>query len=241
MNCLEFRKAIFIAPRSWTPEMMAHRGDCGSCAAFAAELDRMESALTEAIAVAPPEGLANRILLRRSLADAPVASVVSRRHFFALAASVATAAAGLGAYLVWRGGKRAEMDEGLARELIAHLLMAHPPGIGAENNEVTDRGVGELLKRASFASTAPLSLVQNGWPCEFRRQPIAHLLLSGTDSPVTALVLPVGLASSTQHFTGPNLYGVITPCAHGALALLAASDTELDRIAAHLRKVIITA
>lgn len=246
MNCLEFRKQILAAPRSLTAAMIAHRGECTQCVAFAAGVDKLESALKEAVLVDPPEGLANRILLRRSLADALPAVVPARRRFLALAASVAVATTGLGAFLFWRRGEQEDgqeegSDGGLARELVAHLLMKHPPGLGTATQLVSETEVTGLLKRASFASRTSLGRVENAWPCEFRYQPIAHLVLPGAAGPVTALVLPFAVAPRPHHFAGPNLSGVIAPCAHGTLALLAESDTDLDALAARLQRAIVSA
>lgn len=188
------------------------------------------------------QGLANRILLRRSLADAPLAVAPARRHFLALAASIAVATTGLGALLVWqRSAQEEALDGSIARELVAHLLMAHPPDLGAATQSVSATEVTGLLARAGFASRTSLGRVENAWPCVFRDQPIAHLVLPGAAGPVTALVLPRSLAPRTHHFVGPDLSGIITPCAHGTLALLAQADTDLDALAARLQGAIVSA
>ena len=240
MNCLVFRKQIVAAPRGITAEMSAHRISCPQCAAFAAHVEQLEVTLTEAAAVSPPEGLANRILLRRSLVDGQPVIAPSRRRFLALAASVAAATTGLGAWLQWRRATEPLNDE-IARELVAHLLAAHPPGLGATAHLVRETEVTELLARAGFAARTSLGRVENAWPCTFRDQPIAHLVLSRATGPVTALVLPLALADRAHPFTGPQVNGLITPCAHGVLALLATADSELDTIAARLTGALVPA
>ncbi|MBI2801552.1 MAG: DUF3379 family protein [Gammaproteobacteria bacterium] len=240
MNCLVFRKQIIVAPRGSIPEMSEHRTSCPQCAAFAVHVERLEVTLTEAAFVSPPEGLANRILLRRSLVDGQPVSAPARRRFLALAASVAAASAGLGAWLQWRRATE-PLNADIARELVAHLLKAHPPGLGAAAHLVSETEVAELLARAGFAARTSLGRVENAWPCTFRDQPIAHLVLPFATGPVTALVLPLALADRAHPFAGPQLKGLITPCAHGVLALLAAPDFELSAIAARLSGALVAA
>lgn len=248
MNCLEFRQRLLTAPRASTSAMAAHRTECARCAGFANRVEQMESALTEAVCVTVPEGLAHRILLRRSLADRPPVVAPARRQFLALAASVAVATTGLGALLFWRRGQQPTFDDSLARELVMHLLMKHPPGLGAKT-QVSESEVSGLLRRAGFAARASLGRVANAWPCVFRDQPIAHLVLPGNDGPVTALVLPFPATSQSHHFAGPDISGVVAPCAHGTLALLTASDIDpgaesdarLDELAARLQGTIVSA
>lgn len=65
MNCLEFRREKLADPRRLAPEAAAHLGKCAACRGFAAEVDENEARLAAALAVPVPEGLAERIILRR--------------------------------------------------------------------------------------------------------------------------------------------------------------------------------
>jgi Protein of unknown function (DUF3379) len=242
MTCLEFRKQLLAAPRALTAEMTDHRAQCTECAAFAARIEQMESALAAAVLVDPPEGLANRVLLRRSLADTRTSTsgrTPDRRRFIALAASVTVAATGLGAFLFWRRAIGPGGDEGLARELVAHILGAHPPGLGATTGSVSETEVITLLARAGFAAHASIGKIGNAWPCTFRDKPIAHFVLDVDARPVTGLVLPQRLVEQSLPYTGPDLSGVIAPCAQGTLALLSEGDGDFDALVAHLQNVIV--
>ncbi|MSR13712.1 MAG: DUF3379 family protein [Gammaproteobacteria bacterium] len=241
MNCLEFRKKLLADPRAPTSDLRAHRDLCPECTVFAGRIERMEQALTEAVLIEPPEGLAARILLRRSLVDGPSVRAPPRRHFLALAASVATASIGLGAFLMWRRGE--EVDSAVARELVAHLLGAHPPGLGAQVRRVPEADVVGLLARAGFGTRGSLGEVANGWPCEFRQQPIAHFLMAA--NPVTALVLPFDFVRRAQLFFGAGISGILAPCAHGTLALLTAftggREVDLEPLVERFQSAIISA
>lgn len=64
-NCLDFRREKLADPRRLSPEALAHLSDCAACRAFAAEVDENEARLASVLDVPVPEGLAERIVLRR--------------------------------------------------------------------------------------------------------------------------------------------------------------------------------
>ncbi len=65
MNCLEFRREKLADPRRLPPEALAHLNDCAACRGFAAEVDENEARLAAVLDVPVPEGIAERIILRR--------------------------------------------------------------------------------------------------------------------------------------------------------------------------------
>ncbi|MBZ0145316.1 MAG: DUF3379 domain-containing protein [Rhodocyclaceae bacterium] len=65
MNCLEFRRDKLADPRRLSPEAAAHLNDCAACRGFAAEVDENEARLAAVLDVPVPEGIAERIVLRR--------------------------------------------------------------------------------------------------------------------------------------------------------------------------------
>lgn len=65
MNCLEFRRDKLADPRRLSPEAAAHLNDCAACRGFAAEVDENEARLAAVLDVPVPEGIAERIILRR--------------------------------------------------------------------------------------------------------------------------------------------------------------------------------
>lgn len=65
MNCLEFRRQKLADPRRLSPEALAHIGECPACRGFAIEVNEGEERLSAALDVPVPEGLAERIILRR--------------------------------------------------------------------------------------------------------------------------------------------------------------------------------
>lgn len=65
MNCLEFRREKLADPRRLSADAAPHLNDCAACRGFAAEVDENEARLAAVFDVPVPEGLAERIVLRR--------------------------------------------------------------------------------------------------------------------------------------------------------------------------------
>lgn len=65
MNCLEFRREKLADPRRLSREALAHIGECAACRGFAIEVNENEERIAAALAVPVPEGLTERIILRR--------------------------------------------------------------------------------------------------------------------------------------------------------------------------------
>ncbi len=65
MNCLEFRRDKLADPRRLSREALAHMSDCPACRGFAIDVDENEARLAAALEVPVPEGLAERIIMRR--------------------------------------------------------------------------------------------------------------------------------------------------------------------------------
>lgn len=149
MNCFEFRRLILADPRRRTEERQAHLARCGRCAALAAEVEGVETALHDAAAVPVPEGLAERVLLRRTMSRS------ARAGMWALAASVIVAV-GVGAYFYAGPGVQGE-DQVVA----AAVLGERHPAVAAINYVVDHES--RLLRETPVLDTAVV------------RQALAHL------------------------------------------------------------------
>jgi hypothetical protein len=86
MDCIEFRRLILADPRTRTPEQEAHLAGCSECANLARGMENFESRLYQAMNVAVPDALAERILLLRRIRP-------SAARVWALAASLVLAVA----------------------------------------------------------------------------------------------------------------------------------------------------
>lgn len=93
MNCFDYRKLILADPRVQTPEQRQHVTECAACTAFLRESAGFEARLHDAMGVAAPEALAERVLLSTKIRRSGM-----RGWALALAASVLVAF-GLGYFL----------------------------------------------------------------------------------------------------------------------------------------------
>ncbi len=129
MNCLEFRRDKLADPRRLSPEAAAHLNDCAACRGFAAEVDENEARLAAVLDVPVPEGLAERIVLRRK-----TQTRLSPRLGMLAASVVLTFAFGI---LQWKDAGSQEY----ARLAIEHVM--HEP----ESFTSTRLADPELLRR----------------------------------------------------------------------------------------------
>lgn len=86
MNCLEFRREKLADPRRLSREAASHLGECAACRGFAIEINDNEAHLAAALAVPVPEGLAERVVLRRKTGSLLFAKASPR--LWAMAAAV---------------------------------------------------------------------------------------------------------------------------------------------------------
>lgn len=113
MNCLEFRRDKLADPRRLSPEAAAHLDDCAACRGFAAEVDENEARIAAVLDVPVPEGLSERIILRRK-----TSARFSPRLGMLAASVVLTFAFGI---LQWRDAG----SQDFARLAIEHVM--HEP------------------------------------------------------------------------------------------------------------------
>jgi len=86
MNCLEFRRLKLAEPRGLPHDALAHMSECATCRGFAAEISGNEERLAAVLDVPAPEGLAERIILRRKTGARVFANASPR--LWAMAATV---------------------------------------------------------------------------------------------------------------------------------------------------------
>ena len=215
MNCLDFRRAVLSDPRQAGEERLAHAASCTACRAFAERQADLDNRLFDAIGVAVPDGLADRVLVARGL---------GRRRtpwLWALAASVVLAT---GVALI----VPPEMaGERLAREAAMHAeeeresfraRQAAAPGflraVLAEQGMQLAASIGEV----TYARLCPLA-----------GNTARHIVITTPDGPVTLFLLPADdqRRRRAEIATG-GMTAIAMPAGHGSIAIVAANP-ELAR------------
>ena len=88
MDCLEFRRLIGSEPRLTDPAARAHLESCARCQDAYARAQALEARIAGALAVAVPEGLADRVLLAQLTGERQRRAKGFRYGWIALAAGV---------------------------------------------------------------------------------------------------------------------------------------------------------
>jgi Protein of unknown function (DUF3379) len=220
MNCLEFRRLCLANPQHPGEEALRHEIECAQCARFYRELRLQEEALYQALSVPIPDGLADRILLRRR-------SRLNRDWPALWPPAIALALSlllGLGLGLIFPRGMSPET---LAAGVIAHVR-DEPQALAAEQHvpmpqliRAFERSGGELLASLAEASYAGRCPLPGGGYGE-------HIVLKTPQGKVTLILMPGKPANGGLRLFKDGLSVSMLPAGQGSLALVAESD-ELVR------------
>lgn len=214
MNCLEFRRAALADPHHPGHEALAHEASCPSCAHFYRELRMQEEALFEAMNVPVPDGLADRVLLRRTRGWRD--RFIMRFAAPALAASLALAAV-LG--LVWKFQDDALTPEMLAAGIVAHVeeeqkaLLADQRVPMARLVTAVKRSGGELGAppgETSYVNHCPLPGGGTG----------EHLVFNTPYGKLTLILMPGKPIAHPVRLERNGLTVSLMPAGKGSLALV---------------------
>lgn len=207
MNCLEFRRHILADPRRPGAAERAHAAECAACADFLDKQRDFDAKLFDAMQVAPPDGLADRILVARGLRK--------RRWAWPIAASIVLAAT---LVALW---PRLGADE-LGREAIAHV--AHEPQAFTASYAVPDDALATMLSAQGMNLARAVGRVTYSTLCPVGSYIARHLVVRTAEGPVTLLLMPDDPRARRRAITQADGMAALTiPAARGSIAIVAAS------------------
>ena len=222
MNCFEFRKLLLTNPRVRTPGQDRHLAECAACANLAREVGDFEARVHDAMRVPVPEGLADRVLLRRKIGAPAVRA-------WALAASL-VAALGVGTYFY-----RASPDEG-ERVLTAAALGATNPAVMAIAHVLEDepwmlkenRGVDPAAMRAAFTRLGLNAPAGGTTVLYFDKCPMTggigeHVVMQAPFGRVTVILIPGQPFASRVVVADRDKTAIAAPHGAGGYILIADS------------------
>jgi len=223
-GCLEFRRAKLADPVRLPAPARAHLATCGRCQAFARQVDAGEARIADALQVAVPDGLAERVLLH----------VHSRRgrpawRLLAMAASVLLSV-GVG-LTIWLPAGRQDY----ARFAIQHVL--HEPEAFSEHRLADPREFGTVLARFGGEIRQPLGTVRYMKLCPVPGGTGWHIVLDTEYGPVTLLLIPGGRADEKViEAERRGLAAAARPAGDGWYAVVTDSRARLDAVDDMLRQ-----
>jgi hypothetical protein len=223
MDCLEFRRRLGSEPHVADPEAQAHLANCAACAAIATDAQAFEARLAGALAVAVPEGLADRILAARREDVAETLRPPRRRGWIALAA----AASLLFAFGVVRYQRAANSLPNLVAAHVTApderdaLALQTPVPMADVEHAFADRGV--------TLADAPPQVVYVS-ECGIGRWRSVHMVSAGEGGPVSVVYIARERAAASRDFRRDGLVAREVPIADGTLYMLAQSDQRFDTL-----------
>lgn len=224
MNCEEYRQALGENPNF--DGGAGHLAECADCQAYRKSMLALEAKVQKAIAIPVPE------LVMPDLPEIDTGNVVSldsRRRFgvptrLAMAASVALVA--ILAMQIFGG---APQYDSLGDEIIAHLDH-EPKALVVTDVAVTDR----RLDRVVPANIANLDhsggLITYARSCKINGKLVPHLVIQGTNGPVTVLLMPDEKLDEATDLEGKGINGVLIPVGDGSIAIIGDKDENIDEI-----------
>lgn len=237
MNLLEFKRRLMTEPGNRDPEFVAARNLGAGFAVAAAESDRFERSLKQALAVPAPPRLAEEIILRQS-SEATHTAIPDRMRLFAVAAALALTVAVGSIVFIERGPGPQALEQHLAWHWQldgAHALEVSarsPTGSQQVRQVFSELGLhveDELIERVRLSKFCP---TPDGAG--------AHVVLETDDGPVTLLFMPrtqVPEAPLTVEIAN-GMEAFVVNLARGSLAVVAETGRDMPALAEEIRRQV---
>lgn len=220
MNCIDFRRDALVQPLRLGDEALAHAAGCAACEAFIERQRQLDAALHEALQVAAPDGLAERIVLAHGIRRRP------RSWVWAVAASVLVASALAVFAPPFIAGNA------LAGEAIAHVR-EEPQSFRLVSKQAPEFLPAELAAQGIRLGAA-LGEVTYTQICPMREGKARHIVVATARGPVTLLLMPSDTTSRRRaHSDAEGLSAITFPAARGSIAIVAANRQhalEVERL-----------
>ncbi len=219
MNCLEFRREKLVDPRRLSHEALAHLEQCALCHAFAQSVEGSETRLTKMLRVPVPDGLAERVILRRKNGF----SFTSRRRAL-VATSLLTVGIG---FTFWKW--KALPSQDYARLAIEHVI-DEPESLTTTRN-ADPALLRKVLHDFGGELTAPLGQVRYIRLCPVPGGTAWHIVFETEHGFATLLLIPerdMNSNSTRAEFAGWN--AIAQPGGKGCYAIVTQSPESLDAV-----------
>ncbi len=230
-----------IDPASRDPEFVRHRRECKACGAAGAGAMQFERRLTQAAKVDVPEDLGARILLRHSFEHRG-----RRRVLYTLTASVLVALGFVSGLVIPERNPLPEgsvpvtgADSGLMNLEQAILArMASEPDALLATEEVETETLQRVLRKVGWDLDRQFGQVRFGHVCTVGGRDSAHLVLKGSQGPITLMLIARQPLQQVRDIEGDSLTGVVVPIEGGNLAVVTHRGENLDSILEQVRSAV---
>lgn len=229
MNCLEFRRHLGSEPGSERREFIAHREACPGCAAAQLRADAFESRLLDAMQVAVPANLAERILLAQTTQTRREDRNRNRR--FATLALAAAASILIAVVAVNRSVRPVPPISALVIEhLEEHVVHADDLSASLPPERVMEAFAERGVKLGSVP--AGIDYVHK---CPAGPYRTVHMVMPEVEGPITVVYVVDAPSEASGSFRSGKDFGREVHMGQGVLVMLGSSDRHFDAIAASWR------
>lgn len=231
MNLVEFKRRLMTDPTDRSPEMLEARAAGKEFAEAAAESDRFERMLRQALDVPAPQGLADQVILRQSLdSEAPVRS--SWPRLTAMAAAVALAVAVTVAMITTTGDMISRAD--LEQHIVWHWQHDGAQFLEAATGQMQQADIEQIFSELGLqAGPELLDKVRFTKFCPTPDGAGAHIVLATDFGPVTIFYMPrtqiPGSLATVEIDDGMMAFA--RNVERGSIALIADAGIDIDALA----------
>ncbi len=215
MNCQEFRQYYLSEPRCQDSVFLEHKLTCLACTEFTAQEAAFEQALAGAFAVPVPENLSARVILNQTLHQP------RWPHGLPAAAAALLILIPVILLLLLR-----PWAPSLEQDVLTHITDEREHL--AARDRVPESKIRAVLETIGVAGKPFLNNVHYAGVCPIRRQPGGHLIVAGTQGPVTILFMPREAIGQQQLIDADGFHGIIVPHGAGSVAIVGQSGEALD-------------
>jgi len=223
MDCLEFRRLLGSDPRVGDPAARSHLESCPRCQEAYANAQAFEARLAQAMTIALPEGLADRVLLAQLTGERQRRANGFRYGWIALAAAAALVVA-VGIALRPRSDAASMPD----------LVVQHVNGGERDALKLREPIASDQVERAFADRGVQLKSVPSGvayvQKCPVGGYPTVHMVMPENDQPVSVFYVTRYHVSITDDFQRGSMHGREVPIADGTLVMLAENTASFDTL-----------
>lgn len=217
MSCLEFRRRKLADPRRMPDAVAAHGTNCARCRAFAESVDADEARLAAVLALAVPDGLAERVLLRHK---------TGRRLRPLLLALAATLVLSAGIGIAWW---QATPRHDYAAYAIRHVV--DDPHVFSATAEVAPERVRAVLAEFGGEMIEPIGPVRFLGRCPTPDGTGWHFIVDTPMGSATLILIPGDRrGAGTQHAASDGRSALARRAGQGYYALVSDSPRALHEI-----------
>ncbi len=216
MDCLAYRRIKLATPQDASPEIIAHARECRECAAFTRQLEAFEQDMHTTLHIPVPEGLAEKIILRRGKPHWLKAS------WLPVAAAIVITLAALVAL------NTLPSRESFSQQFVDHVLSE--PDVIAANADVEADALELAFADFGGKLRSDIGDVKYIGKCQIGGVASTHVQISTLAGDAALLLRPGRSAEIDTPEVHEGHAVVVVPVPRGSIAIVAATPRQASQI-----------